>query len=213
MFTTVPGEDFEPVFSGKHDNSTLGVADRDYPAAAIAGKDINACIEYSGISPDNISAFHRTPFRRLTMTDPIQLLNATAINAFIVIVVVIIHNEVLIRLSVLLAKMRRGHHFRLVTGVLGVLAAHTLQVWIFASVYYSMHHAEGWGRLSKNFDGSLLDCVYFSFTTFTTLGYGDIEAHGILRFLTGIESLTGLVLITWSASFLFIEMQRYWQTR
>lgn len=76
-----------------------------------------------------------------------------------------------------------------------------------------MHHAVGWGYLSKNFDGSLLDCAYFSFTTFTTLGYGDIEAYGVLRFLTGIEALTGLVLITWSASFLFVEMQRYWPTR
>ncbi len=147
------------------------------------------------------------------MTDPIQLLNATAINAFIVIVVVIIHNEVLIRLSGLLSGMRRSHHFRLVTGVLGVLAAHTLQVWIFASAFYTMHHADTWGELAGNFNGSFLDCVYFSFTTFTTLGYGDIEAFGVLRFLTGIESLTGLVLITWSASFLFVEMQRYWPTR
>ena len=30
------GRDFEPVFSGKHDNSILGVANKDYPAAAIA---------------------------------------------------------------------------------------------------------------------------------------------------------------------------------
>ena len=49
--------------------------------------------------------------------------------------------------------------------------------------------------------------------TSTTLGYGDIEPFGILRFLTGIEALAGLVLITWSASFLFVEMQRYWPTR
>lgn len=147
------------------------------------------------------------------MTESLQLLNATAINAFIVIVVVVIHNEALIRLNGLLGRMRQSHHFRLITGVLGVLAAHTLQVWIFAIAFYTMHHAEGWGQLSKNFDGSLLDCVYFSFTTFTTLGYGDIEAYGVLRFLTGIEALTGLVLITWSASFLFLEMQRYWPTR
>jgi hypothetical protein len=31
-----------------------------------------------------------------------------------------------------------------------------------------------------------------------------------LRFLVGLESLTGLVLITWSASFLFFELQRHW---
>jgi phosphonate transport system substrate-binding protein len=30
------GKDYEPVFSGKHDNSIVGVANKDYPAAAIA---------------------------------------------------------------------------------------------------------------------------------------------------------------------------------
>jgi phosphonate transport system substrate-binding protein len=30
------GKDYTPVFSGKHDNSVLGVANKDYPAAAIA---------------------------------------------------------------------------------------------------------------------------------------------------------------------------------
>ena len=64
--------------------------------------------------------------------------------------------------------------------------------------------------LEGNFDGSLWDCAYFSFTTFTTLGFGDIQPMGDLRFLTGLESLTGLVLITWTASFLYLEMTRYW---
>ena len=30
------GKDYEPAFSGKHDNSILGVANKDYPAAAVA---------------------------------------------------------------------------------------------------------------------------------------------------------------------------------
>jgi len=142
-----------------------------------------------------------------------SLINVTIINALVVAVVVLIHNEVLIRLSGVLGRMRQSHHFRLIVAVFGVLLAHTIQVWIFAAVYYFMHHADGWGALTGNFNGSLPDCVYFSFTTFTTLGYGDIEAIGHLRHLTGIEGLTGLVLITWSASFLFVEMQRYWPTR
>ncbi|MGM0768043.1 MAG: potassium channel family protein [Pseudomonadota bacterium] len=149
----------------------------------------------------------------MALTEQVDLINATLINALIVTVVVVIHNEALLRLSGLLARMRQSHHFRLITGVLGILATHTLQVWIFATAFYLMHHAEAWGELSGNFSGSILDCAYFSFTTFTTLGYGDIEALGVLRFLTGIEALTGLVLITWSASFLFVEMQRYWPTR
>jgi len=100
-----------------------------------------------------------------------------------------------------------------VVAVLGVLVAHAAQVWIFASAYYFMHKADGWGTLAGNFSGQFIDCVYFSFTTFTTLGYGDIEPLGALRYLTGIEALAGLVLITWSASFIFVEMQRYWPDR
>jgi len=76
-----------------------------------------------------------------------------------------------------------------------------------------MHRAEAWGHLEGNFTGSLMDCVYFSFTTFTTLGFGDITPLGDLRYLVGIESLTGLVLITWTASFLFFEMQRFWDVQ
>ncbi len=147
------------------------------------------------------------------MGAPDNLVNLVLLNTALVCIVVVVHNEALIRLSGLLSRMRQSHHFRLIVAVLGCLAAHALEVWVFASAYHVMHHAEGWGQLVGNFDGSILDSVYFSFTTFTTLGYGDIEALGPLRHLTGIEALTGLVLITWSASFLFVEMQRYWPTR
>ena len=69
------------------------------------------------------------------------------------------------------------------------------------------------GWLSGNFNGTLTDAAYFSFTTYTTLGFGDIEPTGHLRFLAGIESLTGLVLITWTASFLYLEMRKDWDTQ
>jgi len=35
-FNMIKDRDFEPTFSGKHDNSILGVANKDYPAASIA---------------------------------------------------------------------------------------------------------------------------------------------------------------------------------
>lgn len=135
------------------------------------------------------------------------------VNGFIVAIVVIIHYELLYQLSKRIPTMSMKHRFRIVLGVFGALGAHVLEVWVFAFAYYWMNKAEGWGKLTGNFDGSLMDCSYFSFTTFTTLGFGDIQPSGDLRFLTGIESLTGLVLITWSASFLYIEMQQYWDDR
>ena len=66
------------------------------------------------------------------------------------------------------------------------------------------------GSLEGNFNNSILDCCYFSFTTYTSLGFGDIEPIGEIRFLAGLEALTGLVLISWTASFMFIEMSKFW---
>ena len=133
-------------------------------------------------------------------------------NSVVVATAVILHYEFLYRLTTSMPLMHMKHRFRIVLGVFFALIAHAIEVWIFAFAYYFMHHAEGWGHFDGNFSGTLMDCVYFSFTTFTTLGFGDIAPHGDLRFLTGIESLTGLVLITWTASFLYLEMQRYWNS-
>lgn len=149
----------------------------------------------------------------MSAQEHVSLISVFMLNALIVVAVVLIHHEALLRLSGLLNQMRQSHRFRLIAAVFGVLLAHTAEVWIFAAAYFFMHHGDGWGQLTGNFSGSFLDSVYFSFTTFTTLGYGDIQPEGDLRYLTGIEGLTGFVLITWSASFLFVEMQRYWPSR
>lgn len=139
-----------------------------------------------------------------------NLLSVTIVNVFVVALAVMIHYEVLYRISLVIPELNIRHRFRIVIGVLAALFAHALEVWVFAGAYYFMHRAEGWGTLIGSFNESLLDCVYFSFTIYTTLGIGDISPVGNLRYLTGIESLTGLLLITWSASFLYLEMQRSW---
>lgn len=37
-----------------------------------------------------------------------------------------------------------------------------------------------------------------------------ITVFAVNLFVIGLVSLTGLVLVTWSASFLYLEMTRYW---
>ena len=134
-----------------------------------------------------------------------------AVNIVVIATVVIIHYEFMYRFTLLMPHLKVRHRFRIVFGVFGALTAHALEVWIFALSFYWMHHASsGWGFFEGNFEGALFDCVYFSFTTYTTLGFGDIAPHGAVRYLAGLESLTGLVLITWTASFLYLEMTRYW---
>jgi len=131
-------------------------------------------------------------------------------NAIVIAIVVMIHYEFLFRFTAWMPKMKIRHSFRILAGVFCALATHTVEIWIFGFTFWLMHSADGWGELRGNFDNSLLDAVYFSFTSYTTLGTGDIHPFGALRFLSGLESLTGLVLITWTASFLYLEMTRYW---
>lgn len=133
------------------------------------------------------------------------------VNSLMVTLVVIIHYEFLYQFTRLTPRLAVPHRFRIVVGVLAALVAHAAEVAIFGCAFFFMQHRPGWGHLRGNFDGSLPDCVYFSFTSYTTLGTGDIVPIGELRFLSGLESLTGLVLITWTASFLYLEMARYWK--
>ncbi len=139
-----------------------------------------------------------------------MMLTSWLINTALVVLTVAIHYEFLFRTYRLLRHITLQYRYRVVIGVLAALLAHVVEIWIFGLAYYWQQQSVRLGSLQGNFDGSLLDCVYFSFTTYSTVGYGDIEPVGHLRFTAGLESLTGLVLITWSASMLFLEMQRYW---
>lgn len=135
------------------------------------------------------------------------------VNALIVGFVVVIHYEFLYQFTVIMPRLRVRYRFRILLGVFAALAAHILEVLLFGLAYFLMDRHGRWGALQGNFEHTLFDCVYFSFTAYTTLGLGDIEPTGILRFLVGLESLAGFVLITWTASFLYLEMSRYWSSR
>ena len=64
------------------------------------------------------------------------------------------------------------------------------------------------------FQGALItdamSYLYYSGVIYTTLGLGDIEPQGHIRFITAMEALNGFLLITWSASFTFLAMGRFW---
>ena len=137
------------------------------------------------------------------------MLLAFLINSLLITIAVTIHYEVLRLLSVTIPKLQIKHRLRVIVGVFGTICAHVIEIWMFGLAFYLLTQYGDFGSLEGNFDGSLIDSVYFSFTNYTTVGYGDIEPFGALRFLTGVESLTGLSLITWSATFMFIEMSKF----
>jgi len=113
-------------------------------------------------------------------------------------------------LSIKVPAMAVRNRSRVLFALLGAILAHLVEIWLFAVAYYFIINYEKMGAFEGNFDGSLYDCFYFSISTYTTVGYGDIAPLGDVRFLAGLEALTGLVLITWTASFLFVEMQKFW---
>jgi hypothetical protein len=94
-----------------------------------------------------------------------------------------------------------------------VLIAHIAEIWLFGIGYYMLAGNEAFGGLTGLPTSELPDFVYFSAITYATVGFGDAVPVGAIRFLAGVEALTGFVMITWSASYSFLEMQRDWSGR
>jgi hypothetical protein len=142
----------------------------------------------------------------------------TALMTFaIVITTVAVHYEGLSGLSHWLLRDPFAPRIRIAALILGQVVLHMIEIWIFAVGYFLLCQKLQFGSLIQmSYPGHELtalvfgDYIYFSAVVYSTLGFGDIAPIGPVRFLTGTEGVMGLVLITWSASFTFMEMQRHW---
>jgi phosphonate transport system substrate-binding protein len=59
-FKMSAGKDYEPVFSGKHDNSIIGVANKDYPAAAIANSVKVRMLARGVVKPEALKVIYKS---------------------------------------------------------------------------------------------------------------------------------------------------------
>jgi phosphonate transport system substrate-binding protein len=57
----IPGKDYQIVFSGKHDNSILGVANGDYDAAAVADTVLERMINRSVVKASEVKVVYTSP--------------------------------------------------------------------------------------------------------------------------------------------------------
>jgi fermentation-respiration switch protein FrsA (DUF1100 family) len=126
---------------------------------------------------------------------------------------VITHYELLQFAGTLPRRLSYPTRSRMIIVIAVVLAAHVLEAILYAVAYYALQAHFGAGGLAGRLEGDLLDFFYFSMATYTTLGMGDLHPSGALRLVAGIESLNGLVLIGWSASFTYLTMEEFWGTK
>jgi voltage-gated potassium channel len=88
-----------------------------------------------------------------------------------------------------------------------------------AIVFVALHIAEiilwaiAYRQLVPDQLPTLESAVYFSFVTYTTLGYGDITLDEGWRLLSGIESINGILLAGWTTAMLFGIVQRTWRSQ
>lgn len=141
-----------------------------------------------------------------------MLLLAYIINATLCSSAILVHYFTFTNLSHFINHSKLKPRHKVLICIYASLAAHILEIWVFGIAYYWLLKVDGFGALQGIFNHSLHDCVYFSFSAYTSLGMGDINPTGLLKFTTGLETLTGLVLISWTASFVFFEMQKHWKT-
>lgn len=96
--------------------------------------------------------------------------------------------------------------------VLGVFVVHFLEIALFAAAIVALANIGTAEAPEAGLDFSQFDALYSSATFYTTTGGSPLPTKP-LRLLTVVETLTGVILIAWTASFLFMVMRKHWEER
>jgi len=110
-----------------------------------------------------------------------------------------------------LANYDGARRAKVVYAILSVIVIHVLEIWLFGVTIWALLWWPAAGDLAGPAYSDIFECVYLSAVTFSTVGFGDIAPVGPIRFLCATEALCGFVLITWSASFTYLEMEKFWR--
>ncbi|ALJ15281.1 potassium channel family protein [Sphingopyxis macrogoltabida] len=134
------------------------------------------------------------------------LAHQLALATLVVGVTVVVHLAGLALLLAILRRYRRASRRYLVillnggailVAAFGLFALHSAEIWIWAGIYQLL--------------GAFTDfehALYFSTSTYVTIGYGDVVLPPGLRILGAIEGASGIILIGWSTAFFFSIVDR-----
>lgn len=133
----------------------------------------------------------------MVMSVTTQLIYATIIVALTVLT----HLGGLAALLALLHRHRRarsrlltamGNALVVLAAAFGLFVLHTLEIWTWALAYRYLN-------LLPDFEQAL----YFSTSTYVTIGYGDVVLPAGARIFGAIEGANGIILLGWSTAFFF----------
>ncbi len=129
-----------------------------------------------------------------------MILHNLLFASLLVVVTFLVHFIGLVVLSAMLR--RRGIHpvnlstiagqgASILTIVLALFALHSIEIWIYALAYVGIDAF-----------ASMEAALYYSISSFTTVGFGDLQPEGHWRLLGAAEAMNGFLLIGWSTAFL-----------
>jgi hypothetical protein len=138
-----------------------------------------------------------------------MVLAATAC-VLLLVLTTLLHYEALRGLGLALPLLPMPPRAKVIALIIGAFAAHALEIGLYAGAMYGLAGWLGTGVFGPAHVPDFSMLLYFSAETYTSLGYGDIVPHGPLRLLAGAEALTGLLMIGWSTSHVFVATERFW---
>ena len=139
-----------------------------------------------------------------------MFLDQLLIGAVLIIITVVIHAVVLDRLIQLhrqyenVIRLRFGRSWKvpmLIIAVIVIFCAHIVQIWLWAFFYLYID-------VLPDFETAL----YFSTSTFTTVGFGDVVLDKDWRLVSSFQSANGFILFGWSTAFIFEVMSKLYES-
>ncbi|MEO3387497.1 potassium channel family protein [Mesorhizobium sp. CAU 1741] len=127
------------------------------------------------------------------------MLHNLAFGTGMIAATVVVHMVGLMMVTSLTQRVTRGlglerrhaHMLAMVLVALGIFAVLGVEIWMWVGAYLAL-------GLFPDLDTAL----YFSITTFCTLGYGDVVPPAEWRVFAALEGVNGFLMIGWSTAYL-----------
>ena len=133
------------------------------------------------------------------------MLSQLAIGSVLVVLTVLVHGvslDIIIRAfrAIRMETLGQWKSLSFPLIVLAIFSAHVIEIWIWAVFYFFIEEF-------ATFEAAL----YFSTSSFTTVGFGDLTLSEEWRLLSSLESANGMILFGWSTAFIFEIVRRIYE--